>query len=85
VLCGVRESLGIIAAGAVIFPHVTSYLFLHVLVKALERAVAFSGLLVEWGIALPAVRVPVVPNRVGGGITHGDTSLVAALEAAVCL
>tara|TARA_R100001163_G_C5025018_1_gene166793 strand:+ start:132 stop:278 length:147 start_codon:yes stop_codon:yes gene_type:complete len=45
------------------FPEVVLPLFLHVLFKALEGAVALPRLLVEWGIALPAVRFPVVLNR----------------------
>jgi len=64
----------------VIFPHVTSYLFLHVLLIALERAVAVSGLLVEWRVAPPAVGLPVVLNGVWGGITHGDTSFGCCIE-----
>ena len=75
-LCGVRELLlGRVA-------QVSSYLFLHVLVKALERAVAVSRLLVEWGVTPPTGGLPVVLNGFRFRITPSNPSCIAALKGA---
>ena len=67
------------------FSEVVLPLFLHVLLKALEGAVALPGLPVEWRIALITVRFPVVLNGFRFRITHGNPSCVAALKGAETL
>jgi hypothetical protein len=68
-------------AGAMIFQSVPTDLFLHVVDTTLVGTESVSGLLVEWGIALPAVRFPGL-NGFRFRITHGNPSCIAALKGA---
>jgi|TARA_R100000030_G_scaffold100697_1_gene94378 hypothetical protein len=68
-------------AGAMIFQSVPIDFLLHVCVTTLVGTEALSGLLVEWGFALPAVRFAQL-NGFRFRITHSNPSCIAALKGA---